>query len=62
MEKIDHDKLATVAGGAKGAQFNPFDPFGVGAYWAGVANNATGAWMAMMPLPFQTPISPLPFY
>ena len=61
MEKIDTEKLATVAGGAKGAQFNPFDPFGVGAYWQGVANQAVGTWMSFVGGPFSPPISPFPF-
>lgn len=58
VKSLEATDLAAVQGG-KGAAYNPFDPFGVGAYWQGVAKNTTGAWMSMMPLPFQTPTFPL---
>lgn len=33
MKKIDAADLEQVSGGARGAAYNPFDPFGVGQAW-----------------------------
>jgi hypothetical protein len=57
IKAIEASALNEVQGGAKGAAFNPLDPWGVGAFWA----NATATWMSFVGGPFSTPISPFPF-